>query len=353
MASGTVNTVVFTVSASGSPVPTYQWRRDGVNVTGQTTSNYVLTNASDAQAGSFTCFVSNGIGPGIESAAAVLSFVPTTNPGRLINLSILTALGSGEAMTIGTVLGGAGTSGSKALLTRGAGPSLAQFGVTGVLPDPQMSLVAAATGSTVASNEDWGGAPALSAVFGQVGAFAYAASTSKDAAIFQPALSPGSYTVKLNDAGTGAGSVIAEIYDATPGSAFVAATPRLINVSVLKQIGTGATLTAGFVIGGATAKTVLVRAIGPGLAQFGLTGTMPDPQLRLFNASSVKIAENDNWGGDAQLTTVGTSVGAFALGSATSRDAVLLLTLAPGNYSAQVSGLGGGGSALVEVYEVP
>ncbi len=66
------------------------------------------------------------------------------------------------------------------------------------------------------------------------------------------------------------------------------------------------------------------------------------------------IRENDNWGGDPQLTTVGASVGAFALADAASKDAVLLVTLPPGTYSAQVSGVANtGGIALVEVYEVP
>ena len=122
---------------------------------------------------------------------------------------------------------------------------------------------------------------------------------------------------------------------------------------MLKQISAGATLTAGFVVGGTTAKTVLVRAIGPGLAQFAVGGTMPDPKLALFNGASVKIGENDNWGGAAQLTAVGNSVGAFAITTLDSKDAMLLVTLAPGSYSAQVSAADAGGAALVEVYEVP
>ena len=146
--------------------------------------------------------------------------------------------------------------------------------------------------------------------------------------------------------------MIAELYDATPSGSFTAATPRLVNVSVLKQIAAGGTLTAGFVIAGPTSRTVLVRAIGPGLTQFGVSGVMVDPQLTLFNDAS-KVAENDNWGGDPQLTTVGNAVGAFPVSNAASKDAMLVMTLGPGNYTAQVSGIGGGGSALVEVYEVP
>ena len=77
--------------------------------------------------------------------------------------------------------------------------------------------------------------------------------------------------------------------------------------------------------------------------------------LTLFNSSQVAIAGNDNWGGNNALATTGGRVGAFALFSPTSRDAVLLMTLAPGSYTAQVSPVSGtaGGTAIVEVYEVP
>jgi hypothetical protein len=121
----------------------------------------------------------------------------------------------------------------------------------------------------------------------------------------------------------------------------------------LKQIDPGSLLTAGFVIGGATARTVLVRAIGPGLAPFGIVGALPDPKLELFTGSAV-IAVNDNWGGDPQLTAVSRSVGAFALADLAGKDAMILVTLAPGSYSAQLTGVSGGsGQALIEVYEVP
>ena len=101
----------------------------------------------------------------------------------------------------------------------------------------------------------------------------------------------------------------------------------------------------------------MIRAVGPTLGAFGVPGTVADPQLTLFNSSSAKLAENDNWSAvPAQataLTAAFTTVGAFALPS-TSRDAALLTTLAPGGYSVQVSGVSATtGVALVEVYEVP
>ena len=131
------------------------------------------------------------------------------------------------------------------------------------------------------------------------------------------------------------------------------ATPRLVNVSVRRNIPEGSSLVAGFYIDGTTARTVLIRAIGPGLAVFGVPETMPDPELKLYGAGSTVIAANDNWGGAAQLTTAGAGVGAFAIADPSSNDAMLLITLPPGKYTAEVSGKRAGGAALVEVYEVP
>ena len=163
----------------------------------------------------------------------------------------------------------------------------------------------------------------------------------------------GNYTIQVSG-GAGSGLVIAELYDSTPNAAFTAATPRLANVSVLKQIGAGESLTAGFVVGGSGSKKVLIRAVGPGLAQLGVGGTMPDPQLTLNQSgAATPINSNDNWGGGTALADAFASVGAFAL-PVSSKDAAIVVTLAPGNYTAQVTGVGSSaGLVLVEVYEVP
>jgi len=126
-------------------------------------------------------------------------------------------------------------------------------------------------------------------------------------------------------------------------------------VSVLKQIPGGTTLTAGFFIAGSTAKTVLIRTIGPRLAldPFRIPGAMVDPKLDLFSGQTV-IASNDNWGGEPQLSAASAAVAAFAVNDGASRDAMILITLAPGAYTVQASGANNtGGLALVEFYEVP
>ncbi len=126
---------------------------------------------------------------------------------------------------------------------------------------------------------------------------------------------------------------------------------RLANLATRGQTGTGASvLTAGFVIGPGPSKQVIIRAIGPTLATFGLTGLLADPVLTLVNPAGTALATNDNWlAADAAIMA---SVGAFAL-PAGSKDAVIVTTLAPGAYTAQVSGAGNTtGLTIVEIYEV-
>ena len=286
-------------------------------------------------------------------AAVARAFAESPQAGtraRLINMSILTNVAAaGDNFTMGYVVGGAGTGGPKPILIRAAGPSLAQLGVTGALNDPKLETYAGAT--KTGENDNWGGTGTLTNAFGAVGAFAYSANNSLDAATLAN-VAAGDNSVKISATGAGTGTVIAELYDSTPSATFTAATPRLVNVSVLKHIGTG--LTAGFVIGGATAKTVLIRAVGPtiGAAPFNVGGVLADPQLTLFSGPT-SIATNDNWGGTTELTAAFSQVGAFTL-PANSRDAALVATLQPGSYTVQVVGVGNTtGVAIVEVYEVP
>jgi hypothetical protein len=337
----------FTAAATGTAPLTYQWRKDGTPILGATIATFTLSSVQPTDAAAYTVVISNPAGSSTSNVAILAVTIP--NPGRLINLSVLTDIATaGDDFTLGYVVGGNSTSGAKPLVIRAAGPSLGALGVPGTLDDPKLELFAGSTKSS--ENDNWGGSPQLTTALAAVGAFAYTGPTSKDAAT-TASITTRDNSVRVSAAGSGTGAVIAEIYDATPAASFTTATPRLINVSVRKHLGSG--LTMGFVVGGATPAKVLVRGIGPTLGAFGVPGTVVDPQLTLFNSSSVKIGENNDWAGTAELTAAFANVGAFAL-PATSKDAALLVTLAPGNYTAQVNGVNGTtGVALVEVYEVP
>jgi hypothetical protein len=145
----------------------------------------------------------------------------------------------------------------------------------------------------------------------------------------------------------GSGVGLIEIYD-IGGSDYA----RLSNLSGRAFVGTGGDiLIAGFSIAGDRPRTLLIRAIGPTLTTFGVGGALANPRLDLY-AGTQRIAENDDWGGSASLRESFGRAGAFAI-DASSKDAVLLMTLGPGSYSVQISGADGAtGVALVEVYDL-
>lgn len=126
-------------------------------------------------------------------------------------------------------------------------------------------------------------------------------------------------------------------------------TTKLVNIATRTTLAPGATAFPGFVLRGTQTQTVMIRAVGPGLAPLGVTNVVADPVLELYSGSE-KIAENDNWSG-TQAVELAAQVGAFAL-PAGSADAVILATLPPGAYTLQVRGKTGGGEVIVEVYEV-
>jgi hypothetical protein len=125
-------------------------------------------------------------------------------------------------------------------------------------------------------------------------------------------------------------------------------------VTARGQAGAGGDVfVAGFTVGGTGPLTVLVRATGPALSRDGIAAPLADPQLevhRQIDGRDTLVASNDNWGGDATLAAAFAEVGAYAL-DASAKDSALLATLAPGNYTVEISGHGGGtGIARLEVY---
>jgi hypothetical protein len=127
----------------------------------------------------------------------------------------------------------------------------------------------------------------------------------------------------------------------------------MINGSARNIVGTGDNvLILGFYLAGTGTKTLLIRGIGPGLAQYGVSGFLADPKIQVYDSKNVLVASNDNW--DPALVTAFSSVGAFSLAIG-SKDAALLVPLNAGaSYTVQVSGADGGtGDGIVELYEVP
>jgi len=126
---------------------------------------------------------------------------------------------------------------------------------------------------------------------------------------------------------------------------------RLANISTRMQVLTGDdVMIGGFVIGGASNKTVAIVATGPSLAAFGIANPLADPTMSLVRSSDQAVlATNDNWqsaGNAAQLQAAG-----FAPSNAL--ESAILVNLAPGAYTVIVRGVADGtGVAVVAVYEV-
>jgi hypothetical protein len=243
-------------------------------------------------------------------------------------------------------VGGSTTPTAKSVLIRGIGPTLTAFGVGGALPDPVLTIL---NGNTaVASNDDWGTADGIAAASAAVAAFPLPAG-SRDSALFGTGLGSGSYTVQLTGKAGATGNALVELYDTASATSVTATTTRFTNLSARTFGGTGNdTLIVGFNVAGTGSRKLLFRAVGPGLAAFGVTGTMSDPKIELYSGQT-KVGENDNW--DASTLAAQQSVAAFALPNG-SRDAVLVSTLNPGSYTLQVTG-GTTGVVLVEAYEAP
>ncbi len=281
-----------------------------------------------------------------------------TNPpaSRLMNLSTRGFVGRDDQILIpGFVIAGPNP---KRVLVRAAGPALGAFGVPQPLRDPTLTIYNG-NGAVVASNNDWSAqnSPGLVNVMQRLGAFPFNAA-SRDAAIFVT-LNPGAYSVQVRgiSAGFGIGNetgvALVEVYDAQDD----ADNSRLVNIATRAQVGGGAgVMISGFFVQGDVPKTLLIRAVGPGLAAFGITGLLANPRLRVFRGDQV-IYENDDWGQGpsseaSAISAAAVKTGAFALPTG-SRDAAVLLTLTAGAYSVQVSGVADStGVALVEVYEV-
>jgi hypothetical protein len=123
-----------------------------------------------------------------------------------------------------------------------------------------------------------------------------------------------------------------------------------VNLSARADV-TSNPITVGFVIGGSQSQTVLIRGAGPSLANFGVTNPLANVRLQLFRAGATTPLVTSEVV-TTQSVALAAEVGAFAL-AANSEDATLVQVLAPGAYTAIVSGVGGAtGNAIVEIYEV-
>jgi len=135
-------------------------------------------------------------------------------------------------------------------------------------------------------------------------------------------------------------------------------TPAIGNISTRSFVQTGEhVMIGGFIVQGTGPKTVIIRAIGPELTQFGIADALGNPRLELHDGTGALIASNDDWqttilGGiitSNQVSDIQNSGHAPTVAS----ESAIIANLQPGNYTAIASGVNNTtGVALVEVYDL-
>jgi len=124
---------------------------------------------------------------------------------------------------------------------------------------------------------------------------------------------------------------------------------KATNISSRGMVGTGQNvLIAGFIISGNQPKKVIVRALGPTLSTLGVSGALADPTITIVNSSNVVVDSNDNWRNRQE-----TEIAASGFAPPNDLESAIIATLAPGSYTAVVSGKNSGtGVALVDLYQL-
>lgn len=261
---------------------------------------------------------------------------PTTTPGdgssHLANISTRMRVGTGDNVLIGGfIING---SESKTVIVRALGPSL---GLPGALQDPYLELHGA-SGNGIASNDDWQSGTQVN----ELVASGIAPTHPNEAAMIVT-LAPGSYTAIVSGYDTTGGVALVEVYEYDGNSS------RLVNISTRGVVGIGdQALIGGLIVEGTASKNVIVRAVGPSLSAT-TSGALADPTLELRDGSGTLIAANDNFGTSAQYSKIVAS----GVAPADPREAAVVASLAPGNYTAIVRGVNNStGIGMVEVFDL-
>ncbi len=314
----------------------YQWLFNGLPISGANAQTLSIPGVLLSEAGSYSVEASNSFGS-TTSATAVLAV--EAGPAHLQNISTRLAVETGDNVLIGGFI--VQGTGAKKVILRAIGPSLNVNGapVPGRLADPVLQLYNSA-GALIATNDNWRDTQEQEIIASTV-----PPTHDKESALIA-SLPAGSYTAVVRGANASSGVALVEAYELDPRTAV-----KVVNVSTRGFVKSAeGVMIGGFILGGAKPATVLVRGIGPSLSQSGIPArsTLQDPVLEIRNASGELIAENDNWRSaqEAEIAATGAP-------PTDDREAAIVTTLNPGNYTALVRSAGGGtGLGLVEVYHL-
>jgi hypothetical protein len=273
------------------------------------------------------------------NATGLLTSIDPTKPnptnGQPLNIATRLQIQSGDNVLIAGFIITGPIGSSKKVLIRGIGPSLANFGVAGTIPDPFLELHN--PDGSVVTNDNWQEASNAADI-----PAGFAPGNNLESAIYTT-LSPGAYTAIVKGAHDEFGIGLAEVYDFDTAS-----TAKLSNIATRGFVNTGDNvMIGGFIVGGTEPAKILVRAIGPSLTQFGLQGALQATTLELHDSNGGVIS-NEGW-----RTTQESEIQATTIPPSNDNEAAILATLAPGNYTAVVRGKNDTtGIAVVEAYNL-
>ena len=247
------------------------------------------------------------------------------------NISTRLSVGTGNnAMIGGFIITGTQP---KTVIVRGIGPSLP---VPGALADPVIE-VHGSSGELLATNDNWNDADTRQQIIDS----GLAPANDLESALYG-VINPGAYTVVVRGNNNATGVGLFEVYDLDGTS-----DSKLGNISTRGFVDTGDNvMIGGTIIIGSTPTTMLLRAMGPSLTNFGVSNALQDPTLELHDGNGALIAVNDNWRSDQEAEIIATTIPpSNDLESAIVRD------LVPGNYTSIVLGKNNTtGVAVVEAY---
>jgi sugar lactone lactonase YvrE len=296
--------------------------------------------------GTSSTFANVGQRPGLLTIQPGTPMPPTAS---LLNISTRLRVQTGENVLIGGFIV-TGTAGKK-VIVRAIGPSLANVGIQGFLPDPTLEL-RDSNATLVASNDNWKiNDQTQQSQEAEIRATTIPPSNDLESALVAT-LSPNQgYTAIVRGKNGAPGIAVVEAYDLDQ-----AADSILANISTRGFVDTGSNvMIGGLILGGGNGQgKVLFRAIGPSLAQAGVANPVSDPVLELYNANGVRQGANDNWKFDALSgESQEAAIRATTVPPSNDLESAILITLPAGSYTAIVSGKGGGtGVGLVEAYNL-
>jgi hypothetical protein len=200
----------FSVAVTSPVAVSYQWNKNGTPIAGATSATYAIAATSATDAGSYSVTVSNSGGSTVSSSASLtVNATPTYN--RVTTLSVNTVIdASNSSAIVGFATDGANT---RRFLVRGAGPALANYGVTNVLAQPKLEVHTNVNGvdTLVGSNTQWSTETLANEAFIESGAFPFATGSNDTALVIT--VPAGTYTIVLTGLNGSTGNALVELYE--------------------------------------------------------------------------------------------------------------------------------------------